>query len=155
MGACVADPVAVMDSALAAGARHLYTEYKGKGHVIWAESYNLPQLQRWVFAQSLDEGAGAADRGGPAGAGEFTLSPGYPNPFNPSVRVRYSLPADARVRLEVLDALGRRVATLKNGPERAGVHEAVFEAGARASGAFFFRLEAGGSVVVRKAVLAR
>ncbi len=59
---CNSDPYAVMDSAIAAKATHLYTEYAGGGHVIWAESYDLPQLHQWMFMQSLDNSSSVSDR---------------------------------------------------------------------------------------------
>ncbi len=54
--------------------------------------------------------------------GTLRLHPNHPNPFNPSTRIRFTLPRVAQVRLDVLDARGRRVATLVNQELPAGTH---------------------------------
>ena len=56
------------------------------------------------------------------------LGQNYPNPFNPSTIIPYQLPAPARVRLEVFNILGQRVATLVDGERPAGFHTATWNA---------------------------
>jgi subtilisin family serine protease len=73
---------------------------------------------------------------------KFALAQNYPNPFNPSTTIRYELPVDATVTLEVFDALGERVAELVNGTETAGYKFATFDTPALASGLYFYRLTA-------------
>ncbi len=72
---------------------------------------------------------------------EFGLSANYPNPFNPSTRIRFALPAESRVVLTVHDRLGRRVAILVDGRLGAGVHETRWDASSMASGLYFSRIE--------------
>ncbi|SHK79278.1 Por secretion system C-terminal sorting domain-containing protein [Rhodothermus profundi] len=73
----------------------------------------------------------------------FSLSPPYPHPVtNRSVLV-YQLPEAARVRLEVFDVLGRRVATLVDAYQEAGTHRVVLDAHSLAGGTYFYRLQAG------------
>ena len=81
-----------------------------------------------------------------------------PNPFNPSTRIRYSLPNRAHVRLDIYDPLGRRVATLVDEVRDAGPNEAVWngksDSGATvASGVYFYRLSAGRRVLTKKLLL--
>ena len=76
---------------------------------------------------------------------EYSLDGAYPSPFNPTTTISFALPEEARVRLEVFDALGRRVATLVEDDYRAGWHEAVFEASSLASGVYLYRFEAEGA----------
>ncbi|HFE53999.1 MAG TPA: hypothetical protein ENK07_11175 [Bacteroidetes bacterium] len=57
----------------------------------------------------------------------FALHAAYPNPFNPSTTLRYDLPRAGVVRLVVVDALGRTVAVLVDGPVPAGRHAAVWD----------------------------
>jgi hypothetical protein len=76
----------------------------------------------------------------------FGLEQNYPNPFNPSTTIRYALPASGMVRLAVYNSLGQEIATLVDGSQDAGVHEAVFVPGrteAAASGVYYYRLVAG------------
>ncbi len=59
---------------------------------------------------------------------EFTVSPAYPNPFNPSVTIPLSLSKRGNVELTLFDITGRRVATIFKGDLRAGVHSLNYEA---------------------------
>jgi hypothetical protein len=74
----------------------------------------------------------------------------YPNPFNPSTRIRYSIPSASLVDLEVFDILGNKVAVLVNEEKPAGVYEVEFSAkggsasggdgSALSSGIYFYKL---------------
>jgi hypothetical protein len=85
----------------------------------------------------------------------FVLAQNYPNPFNPSTSIRYELPETARVRLEVFNLLGERVATLVDERREAGRHQVSFDAGSLASGVYLYRLQAGDFVQTRKLTLIR
>jgi hypothetical protein len=71
----------------------------------------------------------------------FIVEQNFPNPFNPSTTIRYSLPSSANVRLSVFDVLGREIAALVNGEQSAGWNQAQWNATV-ASGLYFYRLEA-------------
>lgn len=83
------------------------------------------------------------------------LGAAWPNPFNPVTRLAFELPASGPVRLDVFDAVGRRVATLADGLHPAGRHEAVFDASSLPSGVYFARLQAGAEVRTRSLVLVK
>ena len=85
----------------------------------------------------------------------YSLEPNYPNPFNPQTTIRVGLPEAARVRLDVFDVLGRRVATLLDEQRPAGWHTVVFEARALPSGVYFSRVEAGAFRQVGRMLLLR
>ncbi len=77
----------------------------------------------------------------------FTLEPNYPNPFNPTTTIGFQVPHQSHIRLTVFDGLGRKVATLTDQPYPAGVHQVDWNASHRASGQYFYRLEADGQLV--------
>ncbi len=85
--------------------------------------------------------------------GEFTLLSAYPNPFNPTTNISFALPQAAKVSLSVYDVSGRLVATLVDGWRDAGMHDAVFDASALASGVYVYRLSAGDVTMQNKMVL--
>jgi uncharacterized protein (TIGR02145 family) len=81
------------------------------------------------------------------------LHAAYPNPFNPSTQINYTLDAGRQTRIAVYDLLGREVAVLVNGTMPAGRHRVTFDASGLASGVYVVRLEAGGEVFVRRVTL--
>ncbi len=84
---------------------------------------------------------------------EFRLEGNYPNPFNPTTTIAFSLPQATHVKLTVYNVNGQEVATLVDGQRDAGVHEVTFDASQLASGIYFTRIEAGDFTAVRKMVL--
>jgi photosystem II stability/assembly factor-like uncharacterized protein len=70
----------------------------------------------------------------------ITLS-NYPNPFNASTVIRYSLPEKSDVRIEIYNILGQKVATLLDGSREAGYHTVAWQADAEPSGVYFARLK--------------
>jgi hypothetical protein len=84
----------------------------------------------------------------------FLLEQNYPNPFNPTTDIAYHLSRSESVELKVYDVTGREVATLINERQDAGTHTAHWNASSVASGAYFFRLKVGSTVLpARKAML--
>jgi len=88
------------------------------------------------------------------------LEQNWPNPFNPTTEIAYSLSERGRVTLAVYDVLGRRVRTLVDRREDAGAHKARWngldDAGRSVpSGVYFYRMRAGRFVRTRKMVLIR
>jgi len=66
----------------------------------------------------------------------------YPNPFNPSTRIRFSLAAPAEVRIDVYDLMGRRVDTLLREVKPAGNHAVTYEPRNLASGVYLVLMRA-------------
>ncbi len=91
-------------------------------------------------------------------ANKFELFQNYPNPFNPTTTIKYAIPelrgkGSAKVKLIVYDILGRKVATLVNKEQQAGIYEVRFNASDMSSGIYFYRLSYGGFVGVKKMIL--
>ncbi len=79
----------------------------------------------------------------------FALDQNFPNPFNPSTTIRFSLPEQATVSLKIYNLLGQEVATLASGDMPAAFHNVVWSgrnnSGSQvATGMYFYRLEATG-----------
>ncbi|TVQ74544.1 MAG: T9SS C-terminal target domain-containing protein [Balneolaceae bacterium] len=83
----------------------------------------------------------------------FMLYGNYPNPFNPATTIRYDLPASSHVRLEVIDVLGRTLATLVDDERPAGIHEVRYDASLLAGGVYIYRIQAGGYTSSRPMLL--
>ena len=77
----------------------------------------------------------------------------YPNPFNPSTTISFSVGMYGYTSLRVYDIMGREVATLVNETRSAGSYEAIWNASKFASGVYFSRLESNGKVQIQKLVL--
>jgi hypothetical protein len=74
---------------------------------------------------------------------KMQLYANYPNPFNPSTVIRYSVPAVAasyRVSLKVYNLLGQEVATLVNADQENGYYEVTFDGRSASSGVYFYRI---------------
>jgi hypothetical protein len=112
----------------------------------WLDDFRIGDK---VILSSVDDRAGSNRPDG------FSLSQNYPNPFNPGTRIAYRLQRESRVKLTVLDPAGKTVATLVDGRQSAGPHEARFEAGRFASGVYVYRLEAGAFSETRRMVMIR
>ena len=83
----------------------------------------------------------------------YSLSQNYPNPFNPSTVIRYGLPRQTHVTIEVFDIVGQRIAVLVNGVQEAGYRQVQFERAALPSGLYFYRLTSADFVETRKLML--
>lgn len=88
----------------------------------------------------------------------FQLDQNYPNPFNNSTLISFQMIRSAWVKIDVLDILGRKIATLHDGKLDSGSHEVEWngrdgEGQAIASGVYFYRLKAGDYQASRKMVL--
>ena len=127
------------------------------------------------FTGSIDFGGGAMTSGGdfdgfvvkfgdtPTGintsdmSGALSLT-AYPNPFNPTTHIQFSIDQEERVLLAIYDTAGRLVATLVDRRMGAGTYSEEWngedeQGSAVASGVYFYRLQAGNKTLARKAVL--
>jgi len=86
---------------------------------------------------------------------KVTLSPNYPNPFNPSTSFEYSLDRTMDVKIRVYDVLGRVVATLVDGVQQASNYRVSFDASKLASGTYIYRLETPNQVITRQMILVK
>lgn len=73
---------------------------------------------------------------------EFSLEQNYPNPFNPSTTIKFALPRNSNVTIEVYTLLGEKIMTLVNEIKSAGYHEAVFSGSSLSSGIYIYAIRA-------------
>jgi hypothetical protein len=85
----------------------------------------------------------------------FSLEQNYPNPFNPSTIIRYGIPKDVRVSLEVYNMLGQKIMTLVDSEQKAGYYEVMFQANNLSSGVYFYTILAGENRMTKKLTLIR
>ena|ERR1035437_2554253 len=84
---------------------------------------------------------------------EYSLYQNYPNPYNPTCTINYSIVKEGNVKLTVYNSLGSKVVTLLNEYKPAGNYSVNFNAGDLPSGIYFYRLEAGQFSQVKKMML--
>ncbi len=90
---------------------------------------------------------------------QFKLYQNYPNPFNPRTTIRYELPSSSYVTLRVYNLLGKEIATVVDERQEAGCRSVMFDAasasGSLPSGVYFYRLQAGKYIEVKKFLLVK
>jgi hypothetical protein len=115
---------------------------------IWDED-NLTVIKEAGDAMGLESGSLAT------APNEFAVSGFYPNPFNPTTTLSFSLPDAELVHLTVYDMAGRTVATLINGWRAAGTHDVTFDASNVASGVYIYTMTAGNYKATGKMLLVK
>ncbi len=96
---------------------------------------DLPSLNKGSYEEIKIEGNGIPN--------SYQLANNYPNPFNPTTVISFSLPKQEYATLKVYDVLGKEVAVLVDGVRNSGKHEVTFKASELASGIYFYTLKAG------------
>jgi hypothetical protein len=75
---------------------------------------------------------------------QFELSQNHPNPFNPSTTIKFQLPVDANVKIELFNSIGQKVSELINNDLSGGVHEVIFKGSKHSSGIYYYTMNAVG-----------
>lgn len=83
----------------------------------------------------------------------FKLDQNFPNPFNPSTVIRYSLKENGYTTLKIYDAQGKEVAVLVNENLKAGTYETEFDASNLPSSVYFYKLTSGNLTETKKMFL--
>ena len=84
---------------------------------------------------------------------EFRLMQNYPNPFNNTTTIRYAVPEETFVQLEIFDIKGRLVETLTSQSHQPGFYALQWAGRRAASGVYFIKLEADKTVLTQKMIL--
>ncbi len=132
--------------------------------LLWSWTDPAPRSDEPWYRVSTRTRNGELDRFGPVQldplAGPVRLWQNAPNPFAANTRIRFELPAASPVRVVVVDANGRLVATLHDGELGPGSHDLVWDGSSdggtnAAAGVYFYRLTTEASVQVRRMLLVR
>ena len=91
--------------------------------------------------------ATAIERVGDGVPTSFAMEPNYPNPFNPTTKIRFTLNESGFANLSVYDVYGHRVRTLVSKTLSAGTYSTTFSAEGLASGNYFYNLDFNGQRV--------
>ncbi|MCK5817514.1 MAG: family 10 glycosylhydrolase [Candidatus Marinimicrobia bacterium] len=83
----------------------------------------------------------------------FKVYPNYPNPFNPVTTLRFDLPSSDKVRIEIFNTRGQRVALLADSHFEAGSWNLNFDASYLSSGVYFYKITAGENIAVNRMTL--
>ncbi|GJQ62933.1 MAG: hypothetical protein SCALA702_19860 [Melioribacteraceae bacterium] len=86
---------------------------------------------------------------------KFELFQNYPNPFNPSTTIKYDLPEDMFVKLELFNILGERIEILVDEQRTKGKHYVRVNGAGLSSGVYIYRIRAGNNTAVKKMVLVK
>jgi len=74
----------------------------------------------------------------------YALFSAYPNPFNSRAVIKYALPEESQVVIEVFNISGQKIETLLDETKMAGYHEIVWDASNVSSGKYLYKITAGG-----------
>lgn len=83
----------------------------------------------------------------------YFLSQNFPNPFNPSTTISFSLPKDSRVTIRIFNALGQQVDEILSREMNAGEHSIQWDASRFTGGVYFYRIESGAFRETKKLLL--
>ncbi|RPH36353.1 T9SS C-terminal target domain-containing protein [bacterium] len=123
-------------------------------HAIYATGLSGGNSGPWNFASNkfvyVDLVASAQGSSPPAG---FSLGQNFPNPFNPSTQIRFSLAAKAQTTLKVYNLLGEVVSVLADGWMEPGQYTVSWNAGGFPSGVYIYKLESGSATETKRLIL--
>ena len=125
-----------------------YPQKKTKGNVLESNYHILGDAQPSEARFALRIKPGTSSTGLP---NKIALKANYPNPFNPKTNIRFTLPIQHNVTLEIYNILGRKVATLLNDKSyQAGLHSVSWDASNVASGTYIYRLITDERIISKK-----
>jgi hypothetical protein len=107
----------------------------------------------WMYTWMQDDIAASIEDFGHVAPHQYELAKNYPNPFNPTTTINYTLAKAGQVTLDVFNMLGQKVKTLVKTKQDAGLYSVQFNAEGLSSGIYMYRLQTEGFVQVHKMVL--
>ena len=127
-----------------------YYSFEDKNVVNGKYSYRLKQIDtdgKYEYSKVIE-----VDLGTPK---EYSLLQNFPNPFNPSTKIKFRLPEKQMVSLRVFNMLGEMVKNLIHEEREAGTYTVAFDGSGLPSGIYMYRLETANYIANRKMVLVK
>ena len=84
---------------------------------------------------------------------EFYLSQNYPNPFRERTTIKYCLPEEIKIKLEIINSKKEKIDTLVDEVKEAGTYQVAFNPNGLQSNNYYYRMQAGNFVETKKMVL--
>jgi len=122
--------------------------YNGKAYPVWIRS---DQFGRDIIITKIDESTLYANDD--EIVSDYSLNQNYPNPFNPSTTIEYQIPEFSFISIKVYDVLGNEITTLVNEEKPVGSYEVEFSGIELASGVYYYKLQSGKSMMVKKMMI--
>lgn len=123
-------------------------EFIDKNVASGANYYRLRQVDfdgQFEYSDVIEVAVTAPDK--------FRLSQNFPNPFNSSTMISFTIPERANVEITVYDITGKTVFVLTNKSFEAGSYNIPFNAGSLPSGSYYYKMTAGQYTSVQKLVV--
>ena len=115
--------------------------------VMGAANVNCPVVE--------NESSSGVEQFGNSTPSSYELDQNFPNPFNPSTTIRFSVPSSEFVSLRIYNSIGEKVAELVNQVLPAGIYNVNWNAENVSSGVYFYKIEAGSFINTKKMILLR
>ena len=117
-------------------------------------AWQTPESWTYTWIGDLSNSVGVDDeKDSQLLADEFVLYPNFPNPFNPSTMIQFSLPKDQMVSLNIYNINGQLIESLVNKKLKAGMHQVDWNASGFASGMYIYQLQSSEVSITQKMVL--
>ena len=117
---------------------------------ITTNSKNIQSLGFWYHAKDL---VTAIEQISDIMPDEYRLEQNYPNPFNPTTTIQFSIPKPSFVTIILFNVRGEKVTKLIEEEKQPGVYQTIFDASELATGVYFYRINAGEFVQMKKLMI--
>jgi hypothetical protein len=84
---------------------------------------------------------------------KYNLAQNYPNPYNPTTLIEYSMPTSSNAILKIYNVLGKLITTLVNENQEVGIYKINFDASRLSNGVYFYKIQAGSYTETKKMLL--
>jgi hypothetical protein len=136
-------------------------EFPVRYKVVAVDLFETPSvLSDFTSTTGINEDGGIPIGGGednlifnPETPKQFNLSQNYPNPFNPVTKINFALPKQGFVTLKIYDITGREFQTLVSEVKQSGYYSVDFNGSSLSSGVYFYKIQSGDFVSVKRMVL--